>query len=385
MSTLRQIFAVCRVGLSSLPRRRSTALVIVIGTACVVGVLISMLSVTVGIRRSHQIGGSASRAIVYTKGRTGEWGNGISRDAVTEILNAPGIAKSPDARPIADAEMLMALLPPEGFVQGTFELRVFGPSGRAIHPPFRIISGRMFRAGAQEIVVGARVARRFGLAVGAKVVMPQGEWPIVGVFSSGGEGLEGQFVADADTVMSAAGVNGFGSVTVQLTNADAYPAFEAWISKDPTLNVDVERQTDYNERQAGREARFFTLMAYGIGVIMALGALFGTARIMFAAVRARTREIGTLRALGFGGVPVAAWVLAESVALSVTGAAIGVGVAWLLCDSREIQSWGLLRLRVPPQLLALGLTWGVAIALLGAVVPALRAARLPAVEALRAA
>jgi putative ABC transport system permease protein len=359
--------------------------VIIVGTACVVGVLVSMLSVTVGMTRAYRVGGSPSRAIVHTKGRNGEWGNEISRDAVGTILNAPGIAKSDSGKPLADAEMLMTLLPPEGHVQGTFELRVFGPAGRAVHPQFRIVSGRMFHPGAQEIVVGTGVAREFGLAVGRKMVMPQGEWPIVGIFSNGGEGLEGQFVADADTVMSAAGINGFGSVTVQLANANAYPAFEAWLNGNPALNVDVERQTDYNERQAGRETQFFTLMSYGIGVIMALGALFGTARIMFAAVRARTREIATLRALGFGSAPVVAWVLAESVALSVAGALIGASGAWLLCDGREIPAWGLFSLHVSPQLLALGLGWGAAIALLGGALPALRAARLAAVEALRAA
>jgi putative ABC transport system permease protein len=229
------------------------------------------------------------------------------------------------------------------------------------------------------------VARRFGLAVGSKVVMPKGEWPIVGIFSSGGEGLEGQFVADADTVMSAAGIDGFGSVTVQLTDANAYPAFEGWLNSNPDLTVDVERQTDYNMRLAGRQTHFFTLMSCGIGVIMALGALFGTTRIMFAAVRARTHDIGTLRAIGFGGGPVAAWVLAESVALSVAGALVGAGIAWLLFEGREIPEWGFFTLHVSPQLLALGLLWGAAIALLGGALPAIRAARLPAVVALRAA
>jgi putative ABC transport system permease protein len=385
MNVLRQIAAVSAIGIRSLPQRRSTATVIVVGTGCVVGVLVSMLSVTVGMTRAYQAGGSPSRAIVYSKGRNWEWGNGISREAVNTILNAPGIAKSAGSKPIADAEMQMTLLPPEGFVQGTFSLRVFGPAGTAVHPQFRIVSGRMFRPGAQEMVVGLRVARRFALAVGSKVVMPQGEWPIVGIFSSGGEGLEGQFVADADTVMSAAGVDGFGSVTAQLTDANAYPAFEVWLNSNPTLTVDVERQTDYNLRQAGRQTQFFTLMSYGIGVVMALGALFGTARIMFAVVRARTHDIGTLRAIGFGGAPVAAWVLAESVALSVAGALVGAGIARLLFEGREIPAWGFFTLHVSPQLLALGLLWGAAIALLGGALPAIRAARLPAVEALRAA
>jgi putative ABC transport system permease protein len=229
------------------------------------------------------------------------------------------------------------------------------------------------------------VARKFRFAVGGKVVMPQGEWPIVGVFTSGGDRLEGEFVADADTVMSAAKVNGFGSVIAQLVDASAFPEFEAWLTRNPTLTVGVERQTDLNSRQAGNAVERFTRLSYGIGIIMALGALFGASRIMFAAVRARSREIGTLRALGFGGVPVAASILAESVLLSLAGAAIGSGIAWLLFDGREFPMWWSFRLQVSPQLVALGLSWGAAIALLGGALPAVRAARLTPVEALRTA
>jgi putative ABC transport system permease protein len=385
MNALRQIIAVCAIGLRGLSQRRSTALVIVVGSACVVGVLLSMLCVAVGLTRAFQTGGSPSRAVVYAKQAGGEWGTGIKRESVGTILNAPGIARSADGRPAADAELLMSLMPPEGFVDGTLGLRTFGASGTAVHPQFTIVAGRMFHTGAQEVVVGAKVARQFRFIVGGKVGMPQGEWPIVGVFTSGGDRLEGQFVADADTVMSAAKVNGFGSVIVQLSDASAFPRFEAWLISNPALTVGVERQTDFNTRQAGQAVERFTRISYGIGILMGLGALFGASRIMFAAVRARTREIGTLRAIGFGGAAVAASVLAESVALSLAGAAIGSGIAWLLFEGREIPMWWSFRLLVSPQLVAIGLSWGAAIALLGGALPALRAARLTPVEALRSA
>jgi putative ABC transport system permease protein len=386
VNTLRQIFVVCAAGLSGLPQRRSTALVIVVGSACVVGVLLSMLCVTVGLTRAFQAGGSPSRAIVYAKQTGGgEWGTGITRESFGTILNAPGIARSADGRPKADAELIMSLIPPEGFVDGTLGLRAFGPAGAAVHPQFTIVAGRMFHTGAQEVVVGARVARKFRFAVGGKVGMPQGEWPIVGVFTSGGDRLEGEFVADADTVMSAAKVNGFGSVIAQLVDPSAFPEFEAWLVSNPTLTVGVERQTDFNTRQAGNAVERFIRISYGIGIIMGLGAMFGASRIMFAAVRARTREIGTLRAIGFGGVAVAASILAESMALSLAGAAIGSAASWLLFDGREFPMWWSFRLQVSPQLVAIGLLWGAAIALLGGALPALRAARLTPVEALRAA
>jgi putative ABC transport system permease protein len=336
--------------------------------------------VSVGIALGFQVGGSADRAVVLAKG-AGDWGTGISREAAGTIMNAPGIAKSAAGRPEADAQMQMPLLPPAGFVQGTLQLRVFGAAGTYVHPRFHIIAGRMFHAGSQEVVVGSKLVRAFGYAVGGKIAMPQGEWPIVGEFASDGEPLEGQFVADADTVMSAARVNGFGSVIVQLRDASAYPAFAAWINGNPTLSVDVERQTDYNARRASLESALFTRISFGIGVIMGLGALFGASRILFGSVRARTREIGTLRAIGFGGLPVAASVLVESLALSLLGAALGAGIAWLIFDGRGDTVWGF---RVCAQLMALGLAWGALIALLGGALPALRAARLPAVDALRA-
>ena len=385
MKVLKQVFAVCAVGLGSLPQRLATSMVIVAGTACVVAVLLSMLSVTVGMTRAVQAGGDASRAMVRPKGFSYEWNGALDRNAVGEIMNAPGIATAPDGRPLVDAESVMTLLPPAGYVQGSLQLRAIGAKGTALRPGFRIVSGRMFREGAQEVVVGVGLARKFGYAVGGKLVMPSGAWPIVGVFASGGDVIEGWFLGDAETVLSAARLDHFGSALVQLINADAYPAFESWLTTNPALSVEVERQTDFQARQLGSMVTVFTRMSYGIGVLMALGALFGAVKIMYAAVRARTREIGTLRALGFGGAAVATSVLVESIALSLAGAAIGAFIAWVIFDGREVFVWGVFRLSVPAPLIGLGLAWGVAISLLGGVLPAIRAARIPAIEALRAA
>jgi putative ABC transport system permease protein len=385
MNVLKQVLTVCAVGLGSLPQRVATSMVIVAGTACVVAVLLSMLSVTVGLTRAFEGGGDASRAMILPKGFRGEWSSALGRDAVGEIMNAPGIAKTADGRPLVDAESVMTLLPPAGYVQGSLQLRAIGSSGTALRPGFRIASGRMFRTGAQEVVVGVALARKFGISTGGTLVMPGGAWPIVGMFESGGDALEGWFLGDADTVLAAARLDGYGSALVQLINADAYPAFESWLATNPALAVDVERQTDFNARRVGDMATVFTRMSYGIGVVMALGALFGAVKIMYAAVRARTREIGTLRALGFGGGAVATSVLVESIVLSVAGAAIGASIAWAIFDGREVFVWGIFQLSVPGQLIALGLAWGVGIALLGGLLPAVRAARVPAVEALRAA
>jgi len=191
-------------------------------------------------------------------------------------------------------------------------------------------------------------------------------------------------VGDAVTLMGARRATGFAHVVAQLSSAQAYPEFQEWLTKNPALSVVVERKTDYDRRAFGEYATFFTRMAYVIGGIMALGALFGVVKIMYGAVRARTREIGTLRALGFGAVPVALSVLLEATALAALGAIIGAAIAWLIFDGREIWVWGAFRLKFPTSLWLLGVAWAVATALLGGLLPALRAGRLTPVQALRA-
>ncbi|HEV2704030.1 MAG TPA: ABC transporter permease, partial [Steroidobacteraceae bacterium] len=171
----------------------------------------------------------------------------------------------------------------------------------------------------------------------------------------------------------------------QLADPRDYPQFATWLTRNPNLAVSVERKVDYDRRQVGTQTSFFTHMAYLIGVIMALGAMFGVVKIMYAAVRSRTREIGTLRALGFGPATVSASVLAEAVLLGIIGALLGTGLAWMIFDGRDMWVWGSFRLHVSVGLLALGLGWATLSSLLGGLLPAIRAARIPAYEALRAA
>lgn len=385
MSMLRHVFTVFAIGVSTLAQRRGTSFVIVAGVACVVGVLVSMLSVAVGQTRMYLSGGGEERAIVLPKNVLGDGGNGLTIDSVATILNAPGFAKGADGAPIADPESRLSLTPSPGLAINDFlQIRGIGPAGVAARPDFRIESGRMFRSGAQELIVGAGAARRFGLKNGDKLLMPGGFWPLVGTFSNGGDRSEGEFFTDGDTLRSASKQSGYGSVMVRLVNPQAFDAFQRWLSANPSIAVDAYRVPDYQMRTHGRDLVFFTRATYVIGIIMALGALFGATKIMYAAVRARTREIGTLRALGFGSTPVTISVLLESTLLALMGAALGVLVAWAVFDGREVYSSGVFRLHVSARLVALGLAWGLAIALLGGLFPAIRAGRIPAATALRA-
>jgi len=234
------------------------------------------------------------------------------------------------------------------------------------------------------LLIGAGASRRLGLKTGDQLLMPGGFWPIVGTFSNGGDRSESELFADADTLRSASALSGYGSVIVKLANPQAFDELHRWLTTNPAIAVDAYRVPDYLLRTNGTQLVFFARASYAIGIIMALGALFGATKIMYAAVRARTREIGTLRALGFGSTPVTISVLLEASILALIGAALGVLLAWLVLDGREVNSGGIFRLHVSAQLVALGLGWGVVIAMLGGLFPAIRAGRMPPAMALRA-
>jgi putative ABC transport system permease protein len=383
MRGLRQIRAACLIGIGSLRERYARALVVILGMACVVGVLTSMLSLTEGLARAYLRPEDAARAMVWSGRATFDQSRSLHADAIDTIVDAPGIARDSNDAPLADPEFLMRIPPVAGFAAGSLQLRGVGPAGFALRPAFRIVAGRMLRAGTRELLVGVGAARKFGLTVGSRARLRDGEWPIVGVFTCGADIIESYLVGDALTVMAARRGAGFAEVIVQLVNADAYPEFEAWLMDNPALSLYVEHKKDYDLRELGMNTLFFTRMSYVIGAIMALGALLGVVKIMYAAVRARTREIGTLRAIGFGATPVALSVLLEAALLGVVGAVIGTGIAWLIFDGRDMWVWGAFRLCVSPSLWALGLGWALITALLGGLFPALRAGRLAPSEALR--
>jgi putative ABC transport system permease protein len=383
MNELRQIAAVSLIGIGSLRERYGTALVVIVGMACVVGVLTSMLSLTAGLTRAYLRPEDSTRAIVWAEHAAFDQSRSLHPDAIDTILDAPGIARGADGAPLADPEFLMRLLSMEGFAAGSLQLRAVGPAGLALRPDLRIVAGHLFRTGTRELVVGVGAARKLGLGVGSEVRMRDGEWPIVGVFSCGGDIIESYLVGDVLTVMAARRRAGFAQVIAQLVDAKAFPEFQRWLTENPALSLSVERKTDYDLRTAGASTAFFTRMAYVISAIMALGALFGIVKIMYGAVRARTREIGTLRAIGFGAAPVVVSVLAEAALLGAIGAVLGTALAWLIFDGRDMWVWGAFKLRVSPALWLLGLVWALTTSLLGGLLPALRAGRLPPSMALR--
>ena len=383
---LRQIFIVSALNFRSLRQRLWRSLVIVVGMGCVIGVLLSMLSLTEGMLAAYMKTGDPGRALVVSAGAQSESNSSISRDKARLIMDAPGIAKAPDGSPLADPGMNSGI--PVVRLNGRPAyngLRGFGPKGIMLRPEFHLVSGRLFRFGTRELIVGVAAKSQFkGMNVGDKVILPDGEWPIVGIFATGNL-LDGQLVGDTESVMQAIRKPAYNSVLVRLASLDSFDIFKRALTTNPVLAVDPIRQTEWYKKQSTGFSAFFNVIAYGIGIIMAVGALFGCLNTMYAAVAARGREIATLRAIGYGAFAVAASVILEAVALAVAGAAIGAGLAWALYDGVQ-GSFGqsVFKLTVSPALIGMALLWAVVVALLGGLLPSIRAARRPVVEALRA-
>jgi putative ABC transport system permease protein len=386
MNLLRQIIAVTAMNFRSLPQRFWTSMVIVVGLGATVGVLLSMMSLTEGLAAAYIHAGDAGRAIIVSAGVDSETQSNISRDTAAVIAQEPGIARNASGEPLADTaiNMNIPILRING-TKGYATLRGLGSQGVAVRPEFKMVAGRMFVPGKREMIVGVGAQDQYQhTAIGNKVIMPDGEWPIVGSYRTG-DILDGEYLADSDTLMPAIRKTAYSSLIVRLTARDGLAALKAALAANPSLSVTAQLHSDWYKRVAANNTGLFATLAYAIGAIMAVGALFGCLNTMYAAVSARSREIATLRALGFSAFSVAVSVILEAILLAVIGAAIGAAIAWALYNGRQ-DSFGnaVFVLTVSPVLLGLGILWAAVVALLGGLPPSFHAARLPIVDALRA-
>jgi len=394
MSLFKQIGAVTLMNLQSIPSRLGSSLVIVVGIAGVVGVLISVLAMATGFSKALNNTGRPDRAIVLRGGSTSELGSTISRDNALTILDAPGVRKTAEGKPIGSAEVILIVdLPQKGSDSGVnVTLRGIGPEGFDARPEIKLIAGRMFQPAVRELIVGKSAQAQFkGLEIGSHIALRDSDWTVVGQFESGGDAHESEILADAETVMSAYRRNLFQSVTVLLDDVAAFDGFKDALTTNPTLSVDVKREPEYYAGLSKTLKMILFFVAYVVGGIMAVGALFGALNTMYSAVSARSLEIATLRAIGFGAGAVVVSVFVEALLLSLVGGLIGAAAAWLFFNGNTVNTLGanftqvVFHLTVTPQLLASGIIWACFIGVLGGLFPAIRAARLPVATALRAA
>jgi putative ABC transport system permease protein len=385
MGQFRQYALLLYLGLSTLRQRLAAALTVIVAMACVVGVLVSMLSATTGIVQAFRAAGDPRMAVVFPNKAQYDDTSGLARNIIGTILDAPGIARGADGKVQAEAELLFYNPPPHLVASGGFlRIRGIGRAGIGLRPGFRISAGRMYQSGRQELIVGVGARRGFGLQIGDQVVTRNARWQVVGVYAADGV-VTNELIGDVETLAAIEHRGGYGSVQARLADPAQFEAFRQWLTSNPTLAVTAETQHSYYDRIAASQSEYFTTMAYLAGAILSLGALLGSVNILYGIVSARAREMATLRAIGYGALPVAASVVFEALLLALLGALLGAAIAWLLFDGQEIMvDENVYTLVVSTRLVATGILLALVLALLGSLPPALRAGRLQVIQALRA-
>lgn len=394
MTVLRQVSSVVGMNLRSLPQRTGPSLVILIGIAGVVAVLVSVLAMAVGFSRTIAGAGSPDRALILSGGALQEAMSSIPSDAVGNIVNAPGIAKDAAGRPIAAAEALaqIQVTPRGGGKPINVALRGVASIESELRPEIHLVAGRMFHPGVHELIVGRALEKRYDLTIGSHLDFQNGDWAVVGIFASTGPStLDSEMFTDAETLLAAYQRSWFHSVTVRLAGPGSLDELKHALAADPTLHVNVYRESAFAAAQSRALNTVLKWIGYFIGGMMAGGALFGALNSLYASVSARSVEIATLRAIGFGSGSVVVSVLAEALLLAVAGGLLGALCAWLFFNGHvsSMQLSGLqppvaFAMSVTPDLVLLGLIWACVIGLAGGLFPAMRAARLPVARALGA-
>ena len=394
MGWLRQTIAVLALNLRTIPSRLSSSGVAIIGIAGVVVVFVSVLSIAAGFSAAMQGTGSASRALVMRSGADSEMTSGIDGTDADIIRQAPGIRRDGPS-PLASAELYVIIDLPKRATPdapANVPLRGIEPTGITVRDEVSIVEGRMFEFGTTEVIVGRGASGQFvNLSLGDTIVSGQNQWQVVGVFEADGGIAESEIWADARTLQ---GVyrrgNTYQSMLVQLDSSDAFDVFRDWLTSNPQLNVMVRRENEYYAGQSRAMTTLIQTIGFGIAAIMGIGAVFGAILTMYTAVATRAREIATLRALGFNTMSVLVSVLAESLVLGLIGGVIGGVAAYLFFNGYQTSTMNFqtfsqvaFAFLVTPRLLAMGLFYALAMGLIGGLLPAIRAARLPIASALR--
>jgi len=388
---LTQTTAITSLNLKSIPERWGPSLVIVIGLAGVVAVFTALLAMAVGFESTLKSTGRTDVALIMRGGSDAELNSGLGRDIGTLIKQQPGIRKDDDGQPLASAEMMViAELAKKGDRTGSnVTLRGIEPKGMKLRPQLKIVEGRMFGSGLRELIVGQGVSRQFdGAKIGQTLRMRGSEWTVVGVFESG-DANESELWCDVEVAMTTFNRQGYSSVRAELDGPSAMTALKDALNADPRFAVDVTTELDYYSGQTRQFRQQIGFLAGVVTFIMALGAVFAALNSMYAAVAARSREIATLRAIGFGGLPVVLSVMIEALVLALIGGAIGAAIAYVLFNGLSVAALGqnftqvVFAFKVTPGLVVRGLIIAVVIGMFGGLLPAIRAARMPVTTALR--
>lgn len=388
-----QTLAVTALNLRTIPQRLGSSGVAIIGIAGVVIVLVSVLSIASGFTAAMQDSGSPSHALVMRSGADSEMTSGLSGPEVDVIKQAPGLRRDGQT-PLASGELYVIIDVPKKSTNtgANVPMRGIEQTAMRVRSEASIVEGRMFEFGTNEVVVGRGASGQFaGLTVGSEVRSGQNAWKVVGVFEADGGVAESEIWCDARLLQGAyRRGNTYQTVLAQLETADSFDTFRDWLTANPQVNVQVRRETEYYAAQSQALSSLIQGVGYGIAALMGIGAVFGAILTMYTAVSTRSREIATLRALGFNATSVVVSVLVESLALAALGGVLGGVAAYLAFNGYQTSTMNFqtfsqvaFAFQVTPQLLVMGLIYALLMGLVGGLFPALRAARLPIPSALR--
>ncbi|HEY2782290.1 MAG TPA: ABC transporter permease [Steroidobacteraceae bacterium] len=387
MGFIRQFLAILRLNLSGAAQRTGSVLTIIIGVACAVGVLVSMLAMGTGAM-SQAMGNARDDRVTLTSTGARNVQSNIPRDEAVSARDLPGIKSGADGAPIVVFE---SLVPIEAHRRVT-GVRVFfplvgtSPALAQYRPEIHFTGGREFKRGLHELIASNACGRQFtGFDIGDHRSIRGIDWIIVGRFDEG-QSQQCRVYTDVETLMSAFNRNTFNTVSVMLQSAADYDAFRNALQANPTLHLEAQRERDEVQQDFKQLKGILDFASYFVGTIMAIGATLGAVNCLYAIVDSRRREMGTLRAIGFGSASITASILCESLIFALPGALLGVALAWAFFNGLAASPFGFnFRLSVTPSLGMVGIFWALGMGLVGGLLPALKAGRLPIATAIRAA
>jgi putative ABC transport system permease protein len=392
-SWIRQTLAVTALNLRTIPQRLSSSAVAIVGIAGVVVVFVSVLSIAAGFTAAMSGSGSTSRALVMRSGADSEMTSGLGGPEVDVIKQAPGLRREGQS-PLGSAELYVIIDLPKrsNNASSNVPMRGIEPATMQVRNEAQIVQGRMLQFGTNEVIAGRGASSQFqGLTVGNEIKSGQNTWKVVGVFAANGGVSETEVWIDSKVLQGAyRRGNSYQTLLAKLDSADSFDTFRDWLTSNPQVNVQVRRETEYYTSQSQAMNTLIRTIGYGIALLMGIGAVFGAILTMYTAVSTRSREIATLRALGFNATSVVVSVLAESLALGALGGVIGGLLAYVAFNGYQTSTMNFqtfsqvaFAFRVTPELLGTGLTYALIMGLVGGLFPAVRAARLPIPSALR--
>jgi putative ABC transport system permease protein len=377
----------------SVRQRWASVIVAVLGIAGTVGVFVAMLSMARGFKATLVGSGSPDNALVLRAGAPSEMESAVNLDQVKVIEDAPGVARGKEGPLVSPEVVVVAGFPLKTTgTDANVEVRGVSAQVLGVRNNVKVVAGRFFTPGLNELVVGSFVASTYaGFDLGDTVKFGGGTWKVVGVFDAGGSAFDSELWCDAKVLNQVyrRPDNIFQSVTVHLTSPSAYERFKDALSVDPRLTVSVSREVEYYEKQSRQLTRLITILGGLVAFVMGIGAVFGALNTMYSAVAERGREIATMRALGFGAISVVTSFVFESLFVALIGGVIGcIAVLPINGMTTGTLNWATFShlafaFKITPDLLVMGVLFALLMGFVGGLPPALRAARRPVAVALR--